>query len=112
VTVKETQKEEYHEDEEDDSSTEEVKAPVKKEENKNALSAKVDVIAKAFIDKINAKFGSDTAKKNQIIDNVVSQLDNLARKQPKLKSFIKLLNDKLLAERNDLQEIEDILKLE
>lgn len=73
--------------------------------------AVVDEIAKQFISKLEAKY-SDISKRNEVISNVITQLETLAKRRASMKPMIDYLNSKLEAAIDTLEEIKNILNVE
>ncbi|MDD3263047.1 MAG: hypothetical protein PHR61_04310 [Candidatus Absconditabacteria bacterium] len=64
----------------------------------------LDEIASQFLAKIEAKY-SDISKRNEIISNVITQLDILAKRRASMKSMISYLNTKLEAAIDPLKKL-------
>lgn len=73
--------------------------------------AVVDEIANQFLAKLETKY-SDVAKRNEVISNVITQLETLAKRRTSMKPMIDYLNSKLEAAIDTLEEIKNILDLE
>ena len=109
-------KEEKYEEKEVEKKYEEKKEVEKKYEDKwlsKVVTKKLDLIVSNFEKKLNEKLWDDTTKKVEVLNNVISQLEQLKQKNKKLTNIvdyvIKWINT-ILSE-SDFTDIEKILEL-